>query len=89
MVEVQTTGNGEKITDDSFRAKISQWAISQGLMGKLAQQVVSQIGEQDIALLAGETMFPSGFQPQSALVAPKLFDLSRSTVVVEPQIAGF
>ena len=49
---------------------------------------MSQIGQQDDALLGEKTTFLSSSQVQTTFVAAKLFNLSATSVVIKVPLAG-
>jgi len=51
-------------------------------MVEVRQQIMGQVGQQDIAFLAQETVLSSGFQVQTALVVAKLLDFCSAAIVV-------
>jgi len=55
---------------------------------KIGQQIMSQVGEQNLRYLGGETPFTASRQMQTALVSPKLFNFSTASLVVPVHETG-
>ena len=51
-------------------------------MVEIGQQIVGQIREQNVALLAEKTVLSPGFQAQTALIVAKLLDFCAAAVIV-------
>ena len=49
---------------------------------EVCQQIMSQIGQQDVTFLSQEEAFSAGREVETALVIAELFDFSRAALVI-------
>jgi len=58
-------------------------------VGKVSQQIMRQVGEQDVALLTGKAALAPCFQAQTGFVIAKLLDFGSTPLIVEAQVTAF
>jgi len=58
-------------------------------MGKVSQQIVRQVSEQDVALLTGKTVLAPCLQAQTGFVVAKLLHFGSTPRIIEAQVTAF
>ncbi len=82
MRKIEAAWESQQVADDALCAKGGKLGVSQAAALEVSQQIVGQVGEQNVRQLAVEAVFAPRREVEPALIGAKLLDFGRAAVII-------